>query len=56
MYRVAYRSSAFYAAGVLNQFVFVHPTKNVVIVRMGRSWGNSSLGPDAFLYWVAEQL
>jgi len=56
IYRVAYRSPAFYAAGVMNQFVFVHPAKKLVIVRTGRSWGNSSIGPDAFLYWVAEQL
>ena len=56
MYRVAYRSPAFYAAGVLNQFVYVHPAKKLVIVRLGRTWGNSSFGPDAFLYWVGDQL
>lgn len=55
-YRVAYRSPAYYAAGVLNQFVFVHPSKHLVIVRLGHYWGNSSFGPDAFLYWVGDQL
>lgn len=55
-YRVAFRTPAYYAAGVLNQFVFVHPTKKLVIVRLGHYWGNSSFGPDAFLYWLGDQL
>jgi CubicO group peptidase (beta-lactamase class C family) len=31
---------SFMAKGVLGQFIFVNPNKNIVIVRLGKSYGN----------------
>lgn len=32
--------SAYYAQGILGQFVFVHPDKDLIIVRLGRKYGD----------------
>jgi CubicO group peptidase (beta-lactamase class C family) len=39
-YRVGYRSGAFSAIGFMNQVIYVHPSKNLVIVRIGKRWGS----------------
>ncbi len=36
--------SAFYAQGILNQFIYVDPVKDVVIVRQGKKWDKGYLG------------
>lgn len=56
MFRVVYRTPAFHAEGILNQYVYVNPLKNVVIVRMGYHWGNSSFSPNGLLYWLGDRL
>jgi CubicO group peptidase (beta-lactamase class C family) len=55
-YSVAYRTSAFHAAGMLNQYVYVNPEKNVVIVRLGRYWSHPKFYPDQFLYELGAEL
>lgn len=35
------RSNSFYAEGILGQFVYVVPEKNIVFVRLGHSWSHS---------------
>lgn len=37
-YEVAYRTGAFHASGFLNQVIYVHPRKGLLIVRIGRRW------------------
>ena len=37
-------TGAFYAQGILNQFIYVDPAKNLVIVRQGRKWDDGYLG------------
>ncbi|SEQ14260.1 serine hydrolase domain-containing protein [Neolewinella agarilytica] len=36
-------NGAFYAQGILNQFIYVDPAKELVIVRQGRKWDNGYL-------------
>jgi hypothetical protein len=33
-------NGSFFAKGILGQFIFVCPTKKIVIIRMGESAGN----------------
>jgi CubicO group peptidase (beta-lactamase class C family) len=49
-YSVGYRTEAFHAAGMLNQYVYIHPKSKVVIVRLGRFWSHPKYFPDMFLY------
>ncbi|HEX2532263.1 MAG TPA: serine hydrolase [Chitinophagaceae bacterium] len=37
-YTVQFRTEAFNASGFLNQIIYVHPAKNLIIVRLGRPW------------------
>lgn len=56
MFRVTYRTPAYHAEGILNQYVYINPVKNVVIVRMGYHWGHSSFSPNGLLYWLGDRL
>ena len=38
-----YAGSTFYAQGILNQFIYVDPEKDLVIVRQGRKWDGGYL-------------
>lgn len=40
---VEYVGNAFYAQGILNQFIYVDPDKDLVIVRQGRKWDDGYL-------------
>jgi CubicO group peptidase (beta-lactamase class C family) len=54
-YRLSYRTEAFSAIGFQNQIIYVHPKKDVIIVRLGRAWPS----PDQFvhaIYNFGEQL
>ena len=51
-YRVNYRNGAFSAHGILNQYVYISPASNVIIVRLGRHWSHPSLGAVQFVYNV----
>lgn len=55
VYSLQYRSSAFAAIGFLHQVIYVHPQKNLIIVRLGRGWR----GPvrfTQFIYSLGEEL
>jgi CubicO group peptidase (beta-lactamase class C family) len=48
-YYVALQSNNFYAEGILGQFVYVIPNKNIVIVRMGHFWSHPKFYLNGFL-------
>ena len=54
-YEVSFRTGAFHASGFLGQIIFVHPAKNLVIVRLGLRWKHHEPF-TAFIYNLAEQL
>lgn len=37
-YHLSYRTDAFSANGFMNQIVYIHPKKNIIIVRLGKLW------------------
>lgn len=52
---ISYTSPSFYAQGILGQFVYVNPTNNTIIVRLGKEWSkNYSL--ERFVASVSDQL
>ena len=55
-YRVGYRSGAFHAEGILNQYIYVNPHNHVVIVRLGRFWSHPNFYATQFIYQVGQQL
>jgi CubicO group peptidase (beta-lactamase class C family) len=55
-FRVAYRGNAFFARGILNQFIYVNPTNKVIIVRLGHNWYHRNYWPDQFIYDVGSSL
>lgn len=54
-YRVNFRTGAFHASGFLGQIILVHPSKNLVIVRLGLRWKHKEPFTP-FMYNLAEQL
>lgn len=50
------RTGAFSAIGFLNQYLYVNPRNNVVIVRIGRRWANSYGVSARFIYGLGESL
>jgi CubicO group peptidase (beta-lactamase class C family) len=55
-YRVAYRTDAFSAEGIFNQYIYINPRNNVVIVRLGRFWYHPEMYAEQFVYQIGEQL
>jgi CubicO group peptidase (beta-lactamase class C family) len=55
-YRVNYRTGAFSGIGFLNQYLYVHPKKKLVIVRIGKRWANSYGYSTQFIYSLGETL
>ena len=55
-YRVGYRTDAFSAEGILNQYIYINPEKNVVIVRLGRFWYHPDFYAGQFIYTLGEKL
>lgn len=51
---VAEWREAFHAQGILGQFVYVNPAKNLVIVRLGHNWSHPKFYAEGFIYNVAE--
>ncbi len=49
------KSSRFYAEGLLGQFIYVCPAKNLVIVRLGHNWNNPKYYLHAFLNEVQKR-
>jgi CubicO group peptidase (beta-lactamase class C family) len=51
------RTGAFSAIGFLNQYLYINPNNNVVIVRIGKRWTNNGYGVSArFIYGLGERL
>jgi CubicO group peptidase (beta-lactamase class C family) len=50
------RTGAFSAIGFLNQYLYINPNNNVVIVRIGRRWANSYGVSTRFIYSLGERL
>lgn len=55
-YRVGYRTDAFSAEGILNQYIYINPENKVVIVRLGRFWNHPEMYAEQFVYSVGEKL
>jgi CubicO group peptidase (beta-lactamase class C family) len=55
--RTNQRSGAFSAIGFLNQYLYINPNNNVVIVRIGKRWTNNGYGVSTrFIYGLGERL
>lgn len=50
------RNGAFSAIGFLNQYLYINPNNNVVIVRIGKRWANSYGVSTRFIYGLGERL
>jgi CubicO group peptidase (beta-lactamase class C family) len=55
-YQVRYRTDAFNAEGILNQFIYINPNSHVVIVRLGRYWYHPSMYANEFIYNLGNTL
>jgi CubicO group peptidase (beta-lactamase class C family) len=56
-YYITLPNIAYYAEGILGQFVYVVPGKNLILVRLGHNWQHPSFGsPEGFLQTLAEEL
>lgn len=55
-FRINYRTPGFSAIGFLNQYLYVNPQKNLVIVRIGRRWNHPTLFSTRFIYHLGERL
>ena len=50
------RSAAFSAIGFLNQYIYVNPRKNIVIVRIGKRWSTNYGVSTRFIYGLGNTL
>ena len=50
------RSAAFSAIGFLNQYIYVNPRKNIVIVRIGKRWSTNYGVSTRFIYGLGNVL
>lgn len=55
-YRVDRWTGAYHAEGILGQYVYVHPSNRVIIVRLGYYWQHPQFGAEDFIYSVGDQL
>ena len=55
-YQVRYRTDAFNAEGILNQFIYIKPKSNIVIVRLGRNWYHPNMYASQYIYNLGERL
>lgn len=55
-YVASYYEGDFHAQGILGQFVYVHPLKNLIIVRLGHYWKHPQWSAARFIYALAEEL
>ena len=49
MYNARYYDGSFYAQGMLGQYVYVHPQKNLIIVRLGYNWSHPEFYAEGFI-------
>ncbi|MGZ5287518.1 MAG: serine hydrolase domain-containing protein [Flavisolibacter sp.] len=53
---VSYPSGSYHAEGILGQFIYVNPAKNLVIVRLGQNWSHPSYYAQGFIYHVGANI
>jgi CubicO group peptidase (beta-lactamase class C family) len=56
IYVVSYHNGEFHAEGLLGQYVYVNPGKNLVIVRLGHLWSHPKIYAQGFIYKLADRL
>lgn len=54
-YRVMFRIEAFNAIGFMNQTIFVYPSKDLLIIRLGKAWTHTDTF-NQFIYNLGEAL
>ena len=54
-YEMNYTAEAFNAFGFMEQIIYIHPRKNLIIVRLGRSWPNPPIFTQK-IYDLGERL
>jgi CubicO group peptidase (beta-lactamase class C family) len=54
-YTLSYRTDAFSAIGFMNQIIYVHAKKKLIIVRLGRKW-SAPLAFTGIIFTLGEQL
>ncbi|HEU4471116.1 MAG TPA: serine hydrolase, partial [Flavisolibacter sp.] len=54
-FQVNYRTSAYHANGFLSQIIFVHPLKQLIIVRLGKRWKHPERF-SSFIYNLGERM
>ena len=50
------RKAAFSAIGFLNQYIYINPRKNIVIVRIGKRWSTNYGVSTRFIYGLGNAL
>jgi CubicO group peptidase (beta-lactamase class C family) len=55
-FRVPFRTGAYNASGFLNQVIYIHPNKQLIIVRLGQRWRQPEVFFTQFIYNLGEQL
>ncbi len=56
IYYVYYLKEAYHAEGLLGQYIYVHPKKNLIIVRTGHYWQHKKhAAADHFIYDIGEK-
>ena len=55
-YAVNYYDGAYYAAGLLGQYIYINPTKKLLIVRLGHDWSHPKMYAVPFIYNLADSL
>lgn len=56
LYYVTYLKEAYHAEGLLGQYIYVHPKKQLIIVRTGHYWQHPvHFSADHFIYEIAEK-
>lgn len=55
-WRASWFDGSYYAHGILGQYVFVDPTKNLIIVRLGHNWSHRRFFATGFIQALADEL
>ena len=55
-YAVYYYDGAYYAAGLLGQYIYINPAKKLLIVRLGHDWSHPKMYAVPFIYNLGDKL